>query len=114
MNRGRLQQKDGHRSNPSLNAAIYPADFASLGKQRADILVTHEAPGCHPFGFQSLFSLTAQNLARGKATGAGYVIGLIVRRGEALEILTPANRALWALVKLIERKAIDEASDTGF
>ena len=113
MNRGWFHQKDGHRSNPSLNAAIYPADFALLGKQRADILVTHKAPSCHPFGFQSPFSSTAQDLARGKATGADHFNGLIVRRGEALGISTPANRALWALVKLIERKAIDEASETG-
>ena len=57
MNRGRFQHKDGQRSNPSFNAAIYPADFALLGKQRADILVTHEAPSCHPFGFQALDEL---------------------------------------------------------
>ena len=31
--------------------------------------------------------------------------GLVVRRGEALGIPTPANRVLWALVKLIEGKA---------
>ena len=61
----------------------------------------------------SQFSSTAQDLARGKATEIDYLNGLIVRRGEALGIPTPANRALWALVKLIERKAIDEASDTG-
>ena len=74
--------------------------------------MTHEAPSCHPFGLQSLFLSTAQDLARGKATGAYYFNGLIVRRGEALGISTPANRALLALVKLIECKAIDEASDT--
>ena len=61
----------------------------------------------------SQFSSTAQDLARGKATEIDYLNGLIVRRGEARGIPTPANRALWALVKLIERKAIDEASDTG-
>ena len=96
---------------PFLNGAIYPADFASLGKQRADMLVTHEAPSCHPFGFQSLFCRPLK-IWPGKATGAGAVNGLIVRRGGALGISMPANRALWALVKLIERKAIDEASDT--
>ena len=60
----------------------------------------------------SQLSSTAQDLARGKATEIDYLNGLIVRRGEALGIATPANRALWALVKLIERKAIDEAPDT--
>jgi len=31
-------------------------------------------------------------------------MGLIVRRGEALGLATPANRVLWALVKLLEGK----------
>ena len=53
----------------------------------------------------SQFSSTAQDLARGKATEIDYLNGLIVRRGEALGIATPANRVLWALVKLLERKA---------
>jgi 2-dehydropantoate 2-reductase len=49
-------------------------------------------------------SSTAQDLARGKPTEIDYLNGLIVRRGEALGIATPANRALWALVKLLESK----------
>ena len=53
----------------------------------------------------SQFSSTAQDLARGKATEIDYLNGLIVRRGEVLGIATPANRVLWALVKLLERKA---------
>ena len=32
--------------------------------------------------------------------------GLVVRRGDALGIATPANRVLWALVKLLEGKPI--------
>ena len=105
-------QKDGHRSNSSFDAAIYPANFALLGKQNADIPGTHEASSCHSFGYQSQFPSTAQDIERGKATGADYVNDLIVRRGETLGISTPANRALWAGVKLIKCKAIDEASDT--
>ena len=57
---------------------------------------------------------TSQDLARSKAIRATDLNGLIVRRGEALGISTPAGRALWAGVKLIECKAIDEASDTSF
>ena len=49
-------------------------------------------------------SSTAQDLARGKPTEIDYLNGLIVRRGEALGIATPANRVLWALVKLLEAK----------
>ena len=49
-------------------------------------------------------SSTAQDLARGKRSEIDYLNGLIVRRGEALGIATPANRVLWALVKLLESK----------
>ena len=50
-------------------------------------------------------SSTAQDLARGKPTEIDYLNGFIVRRGEALGIATPANRVLWALVKLMEGKS---------
>ena len=49
-------------------------------------------------------SSTAQDLARGKPTEIDYLNGLIVQRGTALGIATPANRVLWALVKLLESK----------
>jgi 2-dehydropantoate 2-reductase len=51
----------------------------------------------------SQFSSTAQDLARGKATEIDFLNGYVVRRGQALGIPTPANRVLWALVKLMER-----------
>ncbi|ABE44843.1 ketopantoate reductase family protein [Polaromonas sp. JS666] len=50
----------------------------------------------------SQFSSTAQDLARGKRSEIDYLNGLIVQRGEALGVATPANRVLWALVKLLE------------
>lgn len=53
----------------------------------------------------SQFSSTAQDLARGKRTEIDYLNGLIVRRGDALGVATPANRVLWAIVKLIEGKS---------
>jgi 2-dehydropantoate 2-reductase len=49
-------------------------------------------------------SSTAQDLARGKPTEIDYLNGFIVQRGEALGLATPANRVLWALVKLLEKK----------
>jgi 2-dehydropantoate 2-reductase len=52
------------------------------------------------------FSSTAQDLARGKPTEIDHLNGYVARRGEALGIPTPANRALHALVKLLERKKI--------
>ncbi len=49
-------------------------------------------------------SSTAQDLARGRRTEIDHLNGLIVRRGQVLGIPTPANRVLWALVKLLESK----------
>lgn len=53
---------------------------------------------------QSQYSSTAQDLARGKRTEIDYLNGFIVRRGQALGVATPVNRAMWALVKLLESK----------
>ena len=50
------------------------------------------------------FSSTAQDLARGKPTEIEHLNGFVVRRGAALGVPTPANRALHALVRLIESK----------
>jgi len=52
----------------------------------------------------SQYASTAQDLARGKRTEIDYLNGLIVRRGEALGVATPANRVLWALVRLMESR----------
>jgi 2-dehydropantoate 2-reductase len=52
----------------------------------------------------SQYSSTAQDLARRKPTEIDYLNGYVVRRGQALGVPTPANRVLWALVKLIEGK----------
>lgn len=48
------------------------------------------------------FSSTAQDMARGKRSEIDHLNGLIVRRGEALGVPTPANRMLHVLVKLLE------------
>jgi len=50
------------------------------------------------------FSSTAQDLARGKPTEIDHLNGLVVRKGEALGVPTPANRMLLALVKLLEER----------
>ena len=57
MNVKPYQWRDGLRPNPSLHAAIYPADVEFLSRQRADILITHETPSCHPYGFEALDEL---------------------------------------------------------
>jgi 2-dehydropantoate 2-reductase len=48
------------------------------------------------------FSSTAQDLARERPTEIDHLNGFIVQQGEALSIPVPANRALHALVKLVE------------
>ena len=57
INRGAFQFRGGQRPNPSFHAAIYPDDYKRLSKIWADILVTHEAPSCHPHGFAALDEL---------------------------------------------------------
>jgi 2-dehydropantoate 2-reductase len=61
---------------------------------------TYKIAGAMP----TQFSSTAQDLARGKPTEIDHLNGYVTRKGEALGIPTPANRSLWALVKLIESK----------
>lgn len=56
-------------------------------------------------GMPSQYSSTAQDLARGKPTEIDFLNGYVVRRGQELGVPTPANRVLWALVKLLEKKA---------
>jgi 2-dehydropantoate 2-reductase len=66
-----------------------------------DVLArTYKIAGAMP----TQFSSTAQDMARGKPTEIDHLNGYVVRRGEALGIATPANRALHALVKLMEAK----------
>jgi 2-dehydropantoate 2-reductase len=50
------------------------------------------------------FSSTAQDLARGKPTEIEHLNGFVARRGAALGVPTPANRVLYALVRLLESK----------
>lgn len=39
------------------SSSIWPAVYDQLAGERADILVTHEAPSCHPHGFEALDEL---------------------------------------------------------
>ena len=54
--RGGLPRK--HRSS------IFPSDYNSLLQERADVLITHEAPSCHPHGFQAIDNLAVNLGAR--------------------------------------------------
>ena len=46
----------------------------------------------------------AQDLAAGKRSEIDHLNGYVARRGESLGVPTPVNRALWVLVKLVERE----------
>lgn len=50
------------------------------------------------------YSSTAQDLARKKPTEIEHLNGVVVRKGEALGVPVPANRALLALVRLLEKR----------
>ena len=50
-------------------------------------------------------SSTAQDLAAGKRSEIDHLNGYVARRGEALGVPVPVNRALWVTVKLLERGA---------
>ena len=100
----------------------YGKTVSSLGVQDvmrdvvAECLAVADADGVHVAGdvhaavarlassMPSQSSSTAQDLARGKPTEIDFLNGFIVQRGIALGIATPANRVLWALVKLLESK----------
>jgi 2-dehydropantoate 2-reductase len=47
-------------------------------------------------------SSTAQDMARGKPSEIDHLNGFVARRGRELGVATPANQALYALVKLVE------------
>lgn len=57
MKRGPYGWRDGQKPGPKLHGAIYPDDVDTLARQRADILVTHEAPSCHRYGWEALDQL---------------------------------------------------------
>ena len=53
-------------------------------------------------GMEQTISSTAQDIARGKRTEIDSLNGYVARLGEELGVSTPVNRALHALVKLLE------------
>lgn len=49
------------------SSAIFPDAYEALARQQADVLVTHEAPGCHPHGFEAI-----DHLARSMGVQAAF------------------------------------------
>ncbi|QKO20544.1 metallophosphoesterase [Rhodoferax sp. BAB1] len=66
---GTYRYRDGQRPSPTYLSAIYAAEVGRLSQRRADILITHEAPSCHPHGHTELDmlarSLQAQRMFHG-------------------------------------------------
>jgi len=58
----------------------------------------HKIAGAMPVQLSS----TAQDMARGKPSEIDHLNGFVARRGAELGVATPANQALYALVRLIE------------
>jgi len=52
-------------------------------------------------------SSTAQDLAKGKLTEIDYLNGLIVRKAAEYGLSAPANQAVYALVKMLEKNGIN-------
>jgi 2-dehydropantoate 2-reductase len=55
-------------------------------------------------------SSTAHDVARGRKSEIDHINGYVLRRGEALGIATPVNRALHALVRLLEARTESTAT----
>jgi 2-dehydropantoate 2-reductase len=49
-------------------------------------------------------SSTAEDMARAKPSAIDHLNGFAARRGRELGVATPANQALYALVKLVESR----------
>jgi 2-dehydropantoate 2-reductase len=62
--------------------------------------------------FGAATSSTSQDIERGRRTEIDSLNGFIVRRGDELGVPTPANRALWALVKLLEASDAERQQET--
>jgi len=71
------------------DGVIIPGDVAAAVRRIAETMPTQ-------------YSSTAQDLMRGKPSEIDHLNGYVVRRGQALGVPTPANRALWVVTRLVE------------
>jgi 2-dehydropantoate 2-reductase len=79
--------------------AVARADGVTLGEAGA----LHAAALTLGAAMASATSSTEQDLARGRPTEIDALNGYVVGRGDALGVPVPVNRALHALVRLLER-----------
>lgn len=66
----------------------------------------HAAVRCIAQSMPGQLSSTAQDLARGRPSEIEHLNGYVVRRGAALGLATPVNRALLVLVRMLQAKSI--------
>jgi predicted phosphodiesterase len=123
------QWREAHRAGlvHSLGAtAIWPEDYEHLATQRADILVTHEAPSSHPAGNAALDTLARAMGARLIVHGHHHVCyravapdGLRALGVAAAWGLTADGTTLWPgeaprrLGQLMHRWSLEEMPGTG-
>ena len=81
------------RAVAAADGVRLPADIDAAVRRIAETMPTQ-------------YSSTAQDLMRGKPSEIDHLNGYVVHRGEALGVPTPANRVLWATVKLVETKVL--------
>ena len=60
--RGAFQYRGGQRPSSQYLSAIYPDTLDQLSMKQADILLTHEAPGCHPLYGHEILSDVARSM----------------------------------------------------
>jgi 2-dehydropantoate 2-reductase len=81
------------RAVAAAEGVTLPADVDAAVRRIAETMPTQ-------------FSSTAQDLMRDKPSEIDHLNGFVVRRGEALGVPVPANRALWTLTRLVEGQAV--------
>ena len=57
LRRGAIGQRRVDSALLTHLSSIFPEDYETLRRLRADVLVTHEAPSCHPHGFEVIDQL---------------------------------------------------------
>jgi predicted phosphodiesterase len=92
MGRGWRPDHIGAMVHSLSTTAIWPEDYDYLASQRADILVTHEAPSSHPAGSVALDALARAMGARLIVHGHHHV-NYLATAGDGLQVLGVA--AAW-------------------
>ena len=75
--------------------------LAKAGVEAGDLIIKIDDQTVSGLSLQE-----AVDLMRGKPSEIDHLNGHVVRRGEVLGVPTPANRVLWTLVRLVERKGL--------